>query len=215
MSTTQDVLELGWVLATLNHPGLNMQTVPGCIFIAVTVEMDEVTWVFLSLEMLAVLQLTLSIHVYDTDLGGVIMLCAEAVFIVRACAIWEYRRGIVVLFLVTGTTYTIAVVVVLSNGRALPTITKPAIPVTSCFDSSDDFTIIMCYVILVVAEIEILGFTVYKAAKSYWREGTHNRLLEQLVHHNVVYVTCALVAVILTMALVKVSEAKEVKSHVY
>ncbi|OAX32452.1 hypothetical protein K503DRAFT_605980 [Rhizopogon vinicolor AM-OR11-026] len=162
--------------------------------------------------MLAALQPTMSIHMcgvlYSVNayLGGVIILCAEAVFIARACAIWEHRRGIVILFLVTGAINTITAAVVLSIGLALPTITEPAIPVASCFDISDDLTIIMGYVILAVAEIKILVFTVYKAAKIYWREGTHNRLLEQLVHHNVVYVTCGLVfsvAVILTTALVK------------
>jgi hypothetical protein len=84
------------------------------------------------------------------------------------------------------------------------------IPVTSCFETGEGSIIIIVYVILAVAEIrgyslttlflfviestppEIWLFTLYKAVTSYWREGTHNRLLERLVYHNVVYMTCGL-----------------------
>jgi hypothetical protein len=88
-------------------------------------------------------------------------------------------------------------------------VTKSPVPeITSCFDTGDSITIILVYVILVLAEIrecnltylytmlygptEIWCFQLYKAASSYWRDGTHNRLLEQLIHHNVIYVTCGL-----------------------
>ncbi|KAG1866226.1 hypothetical protein F4604DRAFT_975082 [Suillus subluteus] len=60
--------------------------------------------------------------------------------------------------------------------------------------------------ILAMVEIQTLMFTLYKAVASYWREGTHNRLLGQLVLHNIIYMTCGLIfslTTILTTALVK------------
>ncbi|OAX35060.1 hypothetical protein K503DRAFT_858837 [Rhizopogon vinicolor AM-OR11-026] len=173
------------------------------------------TCVFLTLTMLVAFQLTMSIQMcqvlysVNTYLGGVIMLCAEGVFLARTCAIWEFRRRMMVIFLINGAMYVIISVIVLSLGRASPTITKSPIPLTSCFYTGDNVTIIIVYVLLAVLEIQIWCFTVYKAATSYWLEGTHNRLLEQLIHHNVIYVTCGLVfslAVILTTVLIKESD---------
>ena len=39
---------------------------------------------------------------------------------------------------------------------------------------------------------EIWLFALYKVAASYWRRGNRNRLLEQLIHHNMIYLTCGL-----------------------
>lgn len=39
---------------------------------------------------------------------------------------------------------------------------------------------------------EIWVFALYKVAASYWRGGGRNRLLEQLIHHNMIYLTCGL-----------------------
>ncbi|OAX32451.1 hypothetical protein K503DRAFT_805218 [Rhizopogon vinicolor AM-OR11-026] len=243
MSNTEDLLELGWVLVSLDS--LKYFTIHKIVAVAVTSSWvydyfltfaDEIafltqsqwkwtkllyvvcrylTSIFLSLEMLMVLQPTMSIHMcqvlYSVNayLGTIIVFCADVVFVVRACAIWEHRRSIVVLFLVTTAMYIIAAAAVLSISRASPyTITKSPIPVTSCYDTSDGIVIIIIYVILAVSEAQVLGFAVYKAATSYWRVGNRNRLLEQLIHHNVIYVTCVLVfsvAAILTTALVKES----------
>jgi hypothetical protein len=39
---------------------------------------------------------------------------------------------------------------------------------------------------------EIWVFALYKFAASYWRRGGRNQLLEQLIHHNVIYLTCGI-----------------------
>ncbi|KAG0702467.1 hypothetical protein DFH29DRAFT_497858 [Suillus ampliporus] len=171
------------------------------------------TCCYLSLEMLVAFQPMMSIHMcqviyaINTYLGSFIVVCAEGVFVTRVCAIWGFKRRIVALFLISFLMYLSAAIVVLSIIRSPPTITKSPIPVTSCLETGKDRNIIVLYVILVVAEIQIWGFTLYKGATS-WREGNRNRLLEQLVHHNIIYLTCGLVfsfGVILTTVLVKVS----------
>lgn len=142
----------------------------------------------------------------NTYIGGVIMVCAEGIFLARTCAIWEFRRRMVAMFMISGLLYVIVAVVVLSISKSAPKITKSPIRVTSCFETGDSSTIIIVYVILAVAEIQTWMFTLYKAVASYWREGTHNRLLGQLVLHNMIYMTCGLIfslTAILTTALVK------------
>ncbi|KAG2122782.1 hypothetical protein DEU56DRAFT_904339 [Suillus clintonianus] len=167
---------------------------------------------YLSLEMLVALQPTMSIrtcqtmYYVNTYLGSVIMVCAEGVFMTRACAMWEFRRCITAILLISGLIYIVTGHVVLSLNRSAPIVTKSPIPVTSCFDTGDGSTIIVVYAILAVAEIQIWMFTLYKAITSYWREGTHNRLLGQLILQNLIYMTCGLlfsITVILTTALVK------------
>lgn len=169
---------------------------------------------FLTLEMLVAFQPMMSIHtcqvIYsvNTYLGSFIVVCAEGVFFLRVCAIWEFRRRMVVLFSINGLMYVIAATVVLSIIRSPPTTTRSPIPVTSCLETGNDKTIIILYVILVAGEIQIWAFALYKFAASYWRRGGRNQLLEQLIHHNMIYLTCGVVfslSVILTTARLNVS----------
>lgn len=139
-------------------------------------------------------------------MGCAIMACAEGIFLTRACAIWELRKRVTAMLMISGLLYLLAAHVVFSISRSTPEITKSPIPVTSCFETGDGSTLIIVYVILAVMEIQIWIFMLYKAIASYWREGTHNRLLGQLVLHNTIYMTCGLIislAVILTTALFK------------
>ncbi|KAG1866198.1 hypothetical protein F4604DRAFT_1779273 [Suillus subluteus] len=164
--------------------------------------------------MLVAFQPMMSIHMcqviysINTYLGGFIVVCAEGVFFLRVCAIWGFRRRMVVLFSISGLMYVIAAIVVLSIIRSPPTTTKSPIPVTSCLETGSDKSIIILYVILIVAEIQIWVFALYKFAASYRRRGGRNHLSEQLIHHNMIYLTCGLVfsiSVILTTARLNVS----------
>ncbi|KAG1857962.1 hypothetical protein C8R48DRAFT_674495 [Suillus tomentosus] len=122
----------------------------------------------------------------------------QGIFLTRVCAIWELRKRVTAMLVISGLLYLLTAHVVLSINRSAPEITKSPIPVTSCFETGDGSTLIIVYVILAVMEIliedppEIWIFMLYKAIASYWREGTHNRLLGQLVLHNTIYMTCGL-----------------------
>ncbi|KAG1821078.1 uncharacterized protein BJ212DRAFT_1550540 [Suillus subaureus] len=139
---------------------------------------------------------------FSTDIGDL-----QGIFLARACAIWGLRRRVIAMFLISGLLYVATGHVVLSVSRSAPKIIKSPIRIASCFETGEGSTIIIVYVILAVAEIQIWMFTIYKAVASYWREGTHNRLLGQLVLHNMIYVTCGLI--ILATAFVEVSSAKD------
>ncbi|KAG1779060.1 hypothetical protein EV702DRAFT_118304 [Suillus placidus] len=233
MSSLENILELGWVLWGLNYA--NMAVTTSWAYDSFLTLADEVAFLtqsqwklakllyivcryvtcgYLTLEMLVAFQPMMSIHMcqviysINTYLGGFIVVCAEAVFLIRVCAIWGFRRSVVVLFSISGLMYVTAATVVLSIIRSPPTITKSPIPVTSCLETGSDKTIIILYVILVAAEIQIWVFALYKVAASYWHRGVRNRLLEQLIHHNMIYLTCGLVfslGVILTTARLNVS----------
>ncbi|KAG2107227.1 uncharacterized protein F5147DRAFT_761371 [Suillus discolor] len=223
MSSTTNILELGWVLWGLNL-FMIFQAYDSFLTLA-----DEVAFLtqsqwklakllyvvcryltcgYLTLEMLVAFQPMMSIHTFGADLGTLIVVCAEGVFLVRVCAIWGFRRSVVILFSISALMYVIAATVVVWIIRSPPAITKSPIPVTSCLETGNDKTIIILYVILVAAEIQIWVFALYKVAASYRRGGGRNRLLEQLIHHNMIYLTCGLVfsfGVILTTARLNVS----------
>lgn len=233
MSSTTNILELGWVLWGLNYANIAVTTSWAYdSFLTLTDEVAFLTqsqWKlakllyvacryltcgYLTLEMLVAFQPMMSIHmcqvIYSTNsyLGTLIVVCAEGVFLIRVCAIWGFRRSVVILFSISALMYVTAATVVVWIIRSPPAITKSPIPVTSCLETGNDKTIIILYVILVAAEIQIWVFALYKVAASYWRGGGRNRLLEQLIHHNMIYLTCGLVfsfGVILTTARLNVS----------
>ncbi|KAG1738359.1 uncharacterized protein EDB91DRAFT_1138361 [Suillus paluster] len=231
MNSTEDVFQLGSVLWSLNYANVAVTSFWAYDYFLTLADEVEflkhsqwkwtkllylvcryLTCGYLSLTMLVAFRPTMSIHVcrvmysINTYLGGVILVCAEGVFLARACALWEFRRRMVVMFLTNAAIYVIAIPVVLSIGRFAPRITKSPIPVTGCFDTGEGSSIIIVYVILAMAEIQIWMLTLYKAVTSYWREGTHNRLLGQLILHNIIYLTCGLIfslSVILTTVCVE------------
>ncbi|KAG2060903.1 hypothetical protein BDR06DRAFT_393128 [Suillus hirtellus] len=228
-----DVLQLGRVLWSLNYANVAVTSLWAYDYFLTLA--DEVTFLtqsqwkwakllyigcqyltcgYLSSVMLMAVQPTLSIETchrlyqVNTYTGCAIMACAEGIFLTRACAIWELRRRVTAMLVISlGLLYLLATHAVLSISRSgAPEITKSPIPVTSCFETGDGNTIIIIYVILAAMEIHIWIFMLYKAIASYWREGTHNRLLGQLVLHNTIYMTCGLIsslAVILMTAIFK------------
>lgn len=123
MSSTENVLELGWVLWGLNYANVAVTTI--WAYDSFLTMADEVAFLmqsqwkwgkllyvvcryltcgYLTSEMLEAFQPMLSIHtcqvIYsmNTYLGGFIVVCAEGVFLFRVCAIWGFKRSVVILF---------------------------------------------------------------------------------------------------------------------
>ncbi|KAG1770960.1 hypothetical protein EDD22DRAFT_842949 [Suillus occidentalis] len=188
MNSTDDVVQLGRVLWSLNAYDYFLTLDDEVVFLT------QSQWKWAKLPYLV----CRGIATHDVD---------SRIFLARTCAIWEFRRRMIAMFMISGLLYVIAGHVMLSINRSAPQIMESPISVTSCFETGEEGnTIIIVYVILAAAEIQIWMFTLYKAVAAYWREGTHNRLLEQLVGQNMIYMTCGLI--ILTTVRVKVSGAK-------
>ncbi|OAX35059.1 hypothetical protein K503DRAFT_399129 [Rhizopogon vinicolor AM-OR11-026] len=164
-----------------------------------------VPFAFVTFEMLLAVQPALSqtlcqkYYSLNTYIGGVILVCAECIFITRACALWGNKRSIVAFFVTSTVLYlgvTILILTLYTSGTSV--ITSP-IPSVSCFDSGENIVIVAAYSLLVLAELALASF------RSWGRE---NQLLEVLIHHNIFYFGCGVclsVAVISTTALLQAS----------
>ncbi|KAJ8595198.1 hypothetical protein M405DRAFT_391469 [Rhizopogon salebrosus TDB-379] len=173
-----------------------------------------VPFAFVTLEMLLAVQPALSqslcqlYYSLNTYIGGVILICAECIFIMRACALWGFRRSIVAFFVISVVLYLGVTILILSLYTSGTTVIASTIPSVSCFDSGENIVIVAAYSLLVLSELEILLFSLYKALESFRSWGGDNRLLEVLIHHNIFYFACGMclsLVVILTTALLQAS----------
>ncbi|KAG1821077.1 uncharacterized protein BJ212DRAFT_1337268 [Suillus subaureus] len=147
-------------------------------------------------------------YTLNTYIGGVIMFCAECLFVARTCVLWGYKRSIVVLFMISTVLYFVSGIVILKMHASSTRVIKSPIPFASCFDSEESGLVIAAYSLLILAELQIVFFSLYKATKSFRNWGRKNRLLEILIQHNIFYFACGLcssVIVILTTALLQAS----------
>ncbi|KAG1834644.1 hypothetical protein DFJ58DRAFT_917973 [Suillus subalutaceus] len=128
---------------------------------------------------------------FSVYVGGIILFCAESLFLWRVWAVmggrWLTMCGNLVLFLVP-----VTVALALSNSSS--TVVQSPIPkVTSCYDGTRGHIIILAYALLVVAEIEILSLMLYHSWKYYRQHGNDMPLVRVLVKHNIFYFACGLV----------------------
>ncbi|KAG2126737.1 hypothetical protein BD769DRAFT_1776075 [Suillus cothurnatus] len=147
--------------------------------------------------MFRILQLGLSLKSctflfsFNTYVGGIVLTCAEALFMRKACATMRRRRLIaccnVVLVVVP-----VAVTLTLYNSSS--TIMQSPLPkVVNCYGSKQSRVVIVAYVLLVVGEIEILTFMLFHSWRFYREHGNDVPLVRVLVTHNIFYFACGLV----------------------
>ncbi|KAG1887381.1 hypothetical protein F4604DRAFT_1900253 [Suillus subluteus] len=147
-------------------------------------------------DMFRILQLGLSLKsctsffAFNTYVGGIILLCAESLFMQRVLAVtgrrWLIACCNVVLFLVP-----LVVTLILYNSSS--TIVQSPIPkVASCYSSKQSHIVIVAYGLLVIVEIEILSFMLYQSWKLYREHGNDLPLVRVLVRHNMFYFACGL-----------------------
>ncbi|KAG2035821.1 hypothetical protein BDR03DRAFT_511077 [Suillus americanus] len=146
--------------------------------------------------MFRILQLGLSLKscttlfAFNTYIGGIILFCAESLFMRRVWAVMGRRWLIVccnpVLFMVP-------VVVTLTLYNSSSTIVQsPFQKVASCYASKQSHIVIVAYSFLVIVEIEILSFMLYHSWRLYREHGNDIPLVRILVRHNMFYFACGL-----------------------
>ncbi|KAG1830485.1 hypothetical protein F4604DRAFT_1866788, partial [Suillus subluteus] len=128
---------------------------------------------------------------FSVYVGGIILFCAETLFLWRVWAVmggrWLTMCGNLVLFLIP-----VTVALTLSNSSS--TVMQSPIPkVTSCYDGTRGHIIILAYALLVIVEIEILSFMLYHSWKYYRQHGNDMPLVRVLIKHNIFYFACGLV----------------------
>ncbi|KAG1821106.1 uncharacterized protein BJ212DRAFT_979711 [Suillus subaureus] len=141
-----------------------------------------------------------TLFAFNTYVGGIVLFCAESLFIQRVLAVTGLRRLIVgcniVLFLVP-----VAVTLTLYNSSS-PVMQSPIPKVASCYDSKQSRIVIVAYILLVIVEIEILSFMLYHSWNLYREHRNDIPLVRALVRHNLLYFACGLL--FSTMAVVVV-----------
>ncbi|KAG0704962.1 hypothetical protein DFH29DRAFT_325774 [Suillus ampliporus] len=168
-------------------------------------------FVLLGTDTYQVLQPALPLSLCETYFGmnswleGFTLVAAECMFILRTYAIWGRNRRVLTILMSSFVAILIPVVyIIISFGNSI-TISEPPIPnITSCYNVGESRIIVVAYLLLVVAEFEILFFTLYRSIQHYKNAGGHSPLLKTLLQHNIFYFTCGLVfslIVILTIGL--------------
>ncbi|KAG2122788.1 hypothetical protein DEU56DRAFT_69884 [Suillus clintonianus] len=127
---------------------------------------------------------------FDTYVGGIVLCCAESLFLRRVYATMNHRWIVMccnTVFLL------VPVVVTLTLYNSSSIIMQSPIPnVASCYSSEQGHIIILAYSLLIIIETEILGFTLYHSWKLYREYGNTMPLVRVLVRHNIVYFACGL-----------------------
>ncbi|KAG2122789.1 hypothetical protein DEU56DRAFT_831354 [Suillus clintonianus] len=127
---------------------------------------------------------------FSTYAGGIVLCCAESLFLRRVCATMGHRWIVSccnVVFLL------VPVVVTLTLYNSSSTVLQSPIPkVASCYSSEQGHIISLAYGLLIVVEIEIIGFMLYHSWKLYREYGNTMPLVRVLVRHNIVYFACGL-----------------------
>lgn len=131
-----------------------------------------------------------TLFTFNSYVGGIVLFCAESLFMQRVLAVTGWRRVVAccntVLFLVP-------VVVTLAFYNSSSTIMQSPIPeVASCYDSKQGRIVILAYALLVIAEIETLSFMLYHSWKLYTEYRKDLPLVRVLVRHNIFYFACGL-----------------------
>ncbi|KAG0702955.1 hypothetical protein DFH29DRAFT_468844 [Suillus ampliporus] len=142
----------------------------------------------------------------NTYIGGIVLCCAEPLFMIRVWGLMGRKRwGYMVMccnavFLVTP----IAVVLTLYNSSSI-VLQSPIPKVASCYTSREGRVVFVAYILLVVGELEILGFMLYHCWELYRDIGNTSPLVRILVRQNIFYFACGLffstsiVVIILTL----------------
>ncbi|KAG2075415.1 hypothetical protein BDR04DRAFT_1140112 [Suillus decipiens] len=141
-----------------------------------------------------------TLFAFNSYVKGIVLFCAESLFMQRVRAItgprWLIMCCNIAIILVP-------LAVILTLGNSFSTITQSPIPqVASCYDSEQGRIVVFAYVLLVIGEIEILAFMLYHSWKLYrWEYGNDLPLVRVLVRHNISYFICGLLSSIMVVAI--------------
>ncbi|KAG1836170.1 hypothetical protein DFJ58DRAFT_189369 [Suillus subalutaceus] len=127
---------------------------------------------------------------------GIVLLCAECIFVLRTYALWNCDRRVRIALLILYLALCCGMIIlVLACGLQLKT-TKFT---SACYSNSSMPTnlILAHYVLLLLLEIEIVGLTFYRMIRYY--RTTRCRLLTLMAQYNVGYILAGLLFTIINI----------------
>ncbi|KAG1750148.1 hypothetical protein EDB19DRAFT_92548 [Suillus lakei] len=152
---------------------------------------------FVSLNMLLVFQPDAPLHLchsYDMAniyVGLLTMFCAECIFILRAYAVWERERWIGVFAIISIIAYLVPIIVCMQEFDSSVIGECRILSPFGSLDTKTSSQVYVVYCLLVVAELQILLFLLYRAVKGHGSWGINNRLIRGLLQHNLLYCGCS------------------------
>ncbi|KAG2060910.1 hypothetical protein BDR06DRAFT_1016872 [Suillus hirtellus] len=131
-----------------------------------------------------------TLYSMNSYLGIVIIASAESIFFVRTYVIWGRSKWVLWTFIVSVTFLLTPIVGILVKYNSSTIITN-RVPtgVPGCFKTGETSAVLYVYVLMIIAELEILCLTLYQAIARYRRERSAN-VLRILVQHNIFYFLC-------------------------
>ncbi|KAJ8591585.1 hypothetical protein M405DRAFT_932050 [Rhizopogon salebrosus TDB-379] len=125
--------------------------------------------------------------------GGIELCCAEALFVLRIWVLSSRRRWTLAVMLCNYIVLLIAMVVITKVYNSSSIVQQSPIPqLASCYSHSESHIIVYALVLLVIGEIEIFGFMLYRSWKLYGEHGNNLPLVRILTRHNAFYFACGL-----------------------
>ncbi|KAG0703617.1 hypothetical protein DFH29DRAFT_429385 [Suillus ampliporus] len=125
--------------------------------------------------------------------GVIVLCCAEPLFILRLCAFLGGRRRTLIIALCNYALFLIPMLVTVTLYNSSSIVLQSPIPqVASCYSNRDGRILIIAYMLLIIGELEILSFTLYRSWRLYREIGNELPLVRILIRHNVSYFACGL-----------------------
>ncbi|KIK43304.1 hypothetical protein CY34DRAFT_11827 [Suillus luteus UH-Slu-Lm8-n1] len=173
-----------------------------------------------SLESHPSLSMCQTMYSLNSYLGMLIIVSAESIFFVRTYIIWDRSKRILwafiisIMFLLTpivgilvkynssiigkGSSYSVNYLV---NIRASSVTNWIGPGILGCSKTGETSAVLYVYVLMVIAELEILCLTLYRAIVNYRRERGAN-VLRVLVQHNIFYFGCGVASSVVLIVVI-------------
>lgn len=126
----------------------------------------------------------------NTYVAMLTIACAEGIFVVRTYAVWERERWMAVCAVVGAIVHAVPTIIYMHEFIFL--VPEPCwIPgITKYMDAKARSRISVVYSLIIVAELEILLFLLYRTIQSCRTWGIGNRLMASLLRQNLLYCGC-------------------------
>ncbi|KAG0696397.1 hypothetical protein DFH29DRAFT_879393 [Suillus ampliporus] len=130
---------------------------------------------------------------FNGYIGGIVLCCAESLFMLRVWGLTGRTRWRYIVMCCNAVLFAIPVAVVLTLYNSSSIVLQSPIPkVASCYTSREGRVVFVAYILLVVGELETLGFMLYHSWELYRDIGNSSPLVRIVIRHNIFYFACVL-----------------------
>ncbi|KAG2076718.1 hypothetical protein BDR04DRAFT_707944 [Suillus decipiens] len=164
-----------------------------CIYKFSSLKMSSFAqWFSVIFQPSAPISLCRTYNVINTYVGILTVLCAEGIFILRAYAVWEWGRWFAVYAVINTIAFLVSTAICLHTFNFL--VLEPCwiqLPgITTYLDTKAISRLSVAFGLLLVAELQILLFLVYRTVKNHRGWVIESCLMASLLRQNLLYFCC-------------------------